>query len=39
MVDETLYAKDLIDVLKKKHKAGTYKEMVLDWFSLLDLFF
>ncbi|XP_019263066.1 PREDICTED: LOW QUALITY PROTEIN: vacuolar-processing enzyme-like [Nicotiana attenuata] len=24
-----LYAKDLIEVLKKKHAAGTYKEMVL----------
>ncbi|XP_074341031.1 legumain-like [Apium graveolens] len=27
--DKLLYAKDLIDVLKKKHKAGTYKEMVI----------
>lgn len=23
-----LYAKDFIDVLKKKHASGTYKEMV-----------
>ncbi|GAB4837136.1 hypothetical protein Ancab_002047 [Ancistrocladus abbreviatus] len=27
--DEELYAKDLIDVLKKKHASGTYKSMVI----------
>ncbi|WOH12158.1 hypothetical protein DCAR_0831657 [Daucus carota subsp. sativus] len=29
MIDEFLYAKDLIDMLKLKHSTGTYKEMVI----------
>lgn len=28
MPDETLYASDLIDVLKKKHDSNTFKSMV-----------
>lgn len=31
-----LYAKDLVDVLKRKHSSGTYKEMV--YFSALNFF-
>lgn len=33
-----LYAKDFIEVLKKKHASGTYKEMA-SGFAILDLVF
>lgn len=30
-----LYATDFIDCLKKKHKSGSYKEMVINLVSIL----